>query len=69
MRQAGGALLHCHIASPGARRYPLPGDGADYSAFFGALRSIGYAGRVSVEGSGTPEEYAATLQRLKTEVL
>ena len=67
MLDAGPALLHCHIAAPGNRRYPLPGDGADYSAFFGALRAIGYAGRVSVEGGGKPEEYAATLKRLKEE--
>lgn len=67
--QAKGALLHCHIAAPVSRHYPLSGDGADYSAFFGALRSIGYAGRVSIEGGGSPEEYADALARLKSEVL
>lgn len=69
MLEAVGMLLHCHIAAPGSRHYPMPGDGADYSAFFGALRHIGYAGRVSIEGGGSPEEYADALARLKSEVL
>lgn len=62
---AGGKLLHCHIANPEGRRYPLPGDGVDFSALFGALRRIGYAGRMSVEGSGEEAEYARALLRLK----
>jgi sugar phosphate isomerase/epimerase len=69
MLAAGNALLHCHIAAPGNRRYLLPDDGVDYTAFFGALRAIGYTGRVSVEGTGAPQEYAATLERLKSEAL
>ena len=62
---AGPLLLHCHIANPDGRRFPLPGDGADFSPFFHALRQIGYAGRVSVEGAGAPEEYAQTRIRLE----
>ena len=65
MLDAGSMLLHCHIANPRGRRFPLPADGADFSAFFAALQEIGYAGRVSVEGNGSVEEYASALKRLK----
>jgi sugar phosphate isomerase/epimerase len=65
MLAAGSALLHCHIANPCGRRFPLPGDGADFSAFFGALKEIGYPGRVSIEGSGEQYEYALSLKRLR----
>lgn len=58
-------LLHCHIANPEGRRFPLSGDGADYSPFTKVLKNIKYGGRVSVEGEGGPEEYAACLQRLR----
>jgi sugar phosphate isomerase/epimerase len=58
-------LLHCHIANPAGRRFPLPGDGADYALFSEGLKKIKYAGRVSVEGKGEPQEYAACLQRLR----
>ena len=46
----GNDFRHCHIARPGNRGYPLPGDGYDYVPFFATLRSIGYAGRLSIEG-------------------
>jgi len=49
---AGGKLVHCHIGRPGARTWPMPGDGYDYAPFFSALREIGYDGRVSVEAGG-----------------
>lgn len=65
MLAAGKALLHCHVANPNGRRFPLPGDGAEYTAFFGALRQIGYTGRVSVEAGGTQEEYTACLRRIR----
>ncbi|MCL2495754.1 MAG: sugar phosphate isomerase/epimerase [Oscillospiraceae bacterium] len=48
---AGAELRHCHIARPAGRKYPLPGDGYDYTQFFAALRQIGYAGRLSIEAS------------------
>jgi D-psicose/D-tagatose/L-ribulose 3-epimerase len=63
--EAGKNLLHCHIANPAGRRYPLAGDGADFSAFADALKRIGYEGRISVEGNGAPEEFAATLARMR----
>lgn len=62
---AGPMLLHCHIANPEGRRFPLPDDGADFTGFFDALRKIDYTGRVSVEGGGSPEEYASALARLE----
>lgn len=65
MLRAGARLLHCHIANPEGRRFPLPGDGADFSVFFGALKAIGYTGRVSVEGAGEPGEYAGAVKRLR----
>lgn len=46
----GEALRHIHIAKPDDRKTMYPGDGADYAAFFEALRSVGYDGRVSFEG-------------------
>lgn len=65
MLAAGNSLLHCHVANPVGRRFPLPADGADYSAFFGALRQTGYSGRVSVEAGGTMDEYPACLRRMR----
>lgn len=62
---AGNVLFHCHIANLEGRRFPLPGDGADFSAFFNALKRIGYEGRVSVEGNGNPDEYASAFLRLR----
>lgn len=56
--RAGSRLWHCHIARPQGRAYPSPGDPEDagYDAFFGALRAIGYEGRVSIEGRGDPAQ-------------
>lgn len=62
---AGSLIVHCHIANPNGRRFPLPGDGADYTEFFAALKAAGYDARMSVEAAGTVEEYAQALSRLK----
>jgi sugar phosphate isomerase/epimerase len=62
---AGPMLLHCHIANPEGRRFPLPGDGADFKEFFAALDQIGYSAGISVEGNGCADEYGPTLARLK----
>jgi D-psicose/D-tagatose/L-ribulose 3-epimerase len=61
-------LLHCHIANPAGRRFPLADDGADFSPLFGALARIGYNGRVSVEGSGEDAQFAESCNRLKGSV-
>ena len=46
-----GHLGHCHIASARNHRLlPQPWDGEDYLPFFQALQSIGYTGRLSLEG-------------------
>lgn len=58
-------LLHCHIANPEGRLFPLPGDGADYSVFSSVLKTIGYRKRLSIEGTGEASEYAPALQRLR----
>jgi len=58
-------LLHCHIANPVGRTYPLPDDETDYSAFFGALKKIGYSGRISVEANGDEADFARCYKRLK----
>ena len=48
---AGAHLAHIHMAKPDDRRTMYPGDGWDYGAFFRALRSVGYDGRISFEGA------------------
>ncbi len=58
----GDILAHAHIASAkNGRALPKEGDGEDYAAFFQALRSIGYSGSLSLEGSvsGTFEDCIA----------
>ena len=47
---AGKHLRHVHIANPNGRVFPLSADEYGYAAFFEALKKIGYAGRVSIEG-------------------
>ncbi len=62
---AGDRLLHCHVANPEGRRFPLDGDGGDLSPFFNALKAIDYRGRVSVEGTGAAAEYGEALTCLR----
>ena len=52
----GDALVHIHIANPVTRKAMHPEDGADYDAFFAALRRIGYSGRISFEGDAGERE-------------
>ncbi len=48
----GDAIAHVHIASPkNDRRYPNINDLADCRGFFAALKSAGYDGPISLEGS------------------
>ena len=54
-------LCHIHAAAPATRALPQPDDGYDYAAFFGALRSAGYDGRVSIEVELPRENAAAAL--------
>lgn len=51
--QAGSLLAHVHVANPKGRVYPSSPDEAAYAPFFANLCRIGYAGRVSIEGSTT----------------
>ena len=62
---AGPKLLHCHVANPEGRRFPLDEDDCELDEFFGALKAINYQNRVSVEGTGAAAQYAATMARLK----
>jgi sugar phosphate isomerase/epimerase len=48
--QCGFALCHVHIAAKEARALPRVGDGEDYGVFMQLLTSIGYTGRISLEG-------------------
>jgi len=47
--KAGKRMLHCHIANPAGRRYPMAAEEYDYAGFFNALRSVDYDARISVE--------------------
>lgn len=52
VKDVGADLLaHVHLANPKGRRYPKTADRDEYGAFFGALREIKYAGRISLEGA------------------
>jgi sugar phosphate isomerase/epimerase/predicted enzyme related to lactoylglutathione lyase len=51
--ESGRDLAHVHVANPKGRVYPLAADESAYAPFFGNLCKIGYAGRVSIEGSTT----------------
>ena len=48
----GMGVIHTHIACPGSRAWPKPGDegAAVYREFFTRLKNAGYEGRVSIEG-------------------
>lgn len=47
---AGPHLKHCHVATNGTRCYPGYEPYFDLAPYFEALRKIGYAGGVSIEG-------------------
>jgi sugar phosphate isomerase/epimerase len=49
--EANDHLRHLHMANPQGRVFPLKWDEFDYAPFFAKLREIGYAGRLSIEGS------------------
>lgn len=44
-------IRHLHMANPQGRVFPLQWEEYDYAPFFATLRQIGYAGRMSIEGS------------------
>ena len=46
-------IRHLHTANPQGRVFPQKWEEFDYAPFFANLRAIGYAGRISVEGSTT----------------
>ncbi|MEG6612659.1 sugar phosphate isomerase/epimerase family protein [Pseudoclostridium thermosuccinogenes] len=49
--EAGEALVHTHIANSNGRVFPRESGEDDYESFFGALKKVGYKGRVSVEAN------------------
>jgi len=49
-RLPAGTLCHAHIARGEGRTFPLSAAEDDYEGFFAALKSVGYDGRVSIEG-------------------
>jgi D-psicose/D-tagatose/L-ribulose 3-epimerase len=49
--QARDHIRHLHMANPRGRVFPLRWDEFDYAPFFTNLRTIGYAGRISIEAS------------------
>ena len=60
--ESGELLRHIHVANPGGRLAPLPGDGFDYTLFADALRAAKYDLRISIEGS-VPGDYAETVAK------
>ena len=41
---------HIHVAAAAGRKYPLTAQGECYDELMGALISVGYDGRISIEG-------------------
>lgn len=68
LHKVGPDLIHCHIGRPGSRKYPMPEDGYDYTAFFRALEAIQYAGRLSIEAGcpGSPEDLIPSIAYLRS---
>ncbi len=61
IEKAGARLRHCHIAEKKDRAAPGT-SGEDFRPFFHALKKIGYAGGVSIEGRWS-KDLAADLRR------
>jgi D-psicose/D-tagatose/L-ribulose 3-epimerase len=60
LRTAKEHIVHLHFANPEGRRWPrLPDEDAEYQRFFSILKSIRYAGGLSIEGTGTFEDDGA----------
>ncbi len=49
--EARDHIRHLHMANPQGRVFPLKWEEFDYAPFFANLRTIGYAGRISIEAS------------------
>ena len=49
--EARDHIRHLHMANPQGRVFPQQWEEYDYAPFFANLRQIGYAGRMSIEGS------------------
>ena len=66
-RDAGALLTHVHVAGAQNRRAPVAEDQAYLTPFFRVLKEMGYAGRISVEGSwdNLPAQAASTLDVLR----
>lgn len=63
---AGALLAHVHVATPEDRSIPLPGRGGDsLEGYFRALLAAGYDGRVSVEGTWSPDQLAEGAAHLR----
>jgi sugar phosphate isomerase/epimerase len=55
IQKVGHLLKHCHIAEKEQRTAPgVKGD--DFRPFFAALKSVGYKGRLSIEGKWTLDQ-------------
>ena len=64
--KAGARLRHCHIAEK-KNRTPPGTDGDDFRGYFKALKTIGYQGRMSIEGKWS-KELEKDLVRAKAEI-
>lgn len=66
--KVGADLIHCHIGRPGSRKYPMPEDEYDYTAFFRALKAIRYADRLSIEAGypSSPEDLLPSVAYLRS---
>ena len=67
LRRTGSLLWHVRTSNVLGNRMPASGDGEDYSSLFSALKEMGYAGRVTNEGSAADFDAAAcaALTRLR----
>jgi len=64
LRRIGSLIHHCHIAEKEKRSAPgVMGD--DFRPYFAALKSVGYNGRISIEGKWKPQQLTKAYETIR----